>query len=236
VLIPIDRHGANRLKKGDLFVHVVKNKLSGMTIFHFCKKRISFRYPAIELVSALGFVGVHFLLTNCQQVSSSLICDWQANLGFFSFPFFLSVFLILLAIFIVDIEEKIILDELSFLGLLLVFLALLFFNPSQLYLSLFCGFAAGLFLLLIHIFTSGRGMGLGDVKLALFSGSLLGWPLVVVWLFVAFLTGAFVGIILLLTKKITFGKHIAFGPFLVLSLIIALVWGEKLLNLFLVGF
>jgi prepilin signal peptidase PulO-like enzyme (type II secretory pathway) len=201
-----------------------------------CKKKISFRYPAIELGSALGFVGIYHLLTSCQQTSLNSICHWQTSLGLFTLPFFLLIFLILLAIFILDIEGKIIPDELNFLGLIFVFLVLLFFNPSELYLYLLSGFGAALFLLLIHILTSGKGMGLGDVKLALFSGTLIGWPLVVVWLFTAFLTGAFVGIILLLVKKISFGRHIAFGPFLVLSLIIALVWGETLLNLFLIGF
>jgi len=49
------------------------------------------------------------------------------------------------------------------------------------------------------------------------------------------LTGAVIGTILLLGRKIAFGKHIAFGPFLVLALIITLIWGERLLNLFLMG-
>jgi leader peptidase (prepilin peptidase)/N-methyltransferase len=201
-----------------------------------CKKKISFRYPAIELGAALGFINIYFLLNSCQQISLNPVCIWQEKLGSLALPFFLLIFLILLAIFVIDMEDKIILDELNFFGLALVFLALLFFNSSQLFSYLLCGFGAALFLLLIHILTSGKGMGLGDVKLALFAGSLVGWPLVVVWLFTAFLTGAIVGIILLLSKKISFGKHIAFGPFLVFSLLVTLFWGESLLNLFLIGF
>jgi prepilin signal peptidase PulO-like enzyme (type II secretory pathway) len=135
-------------------------------------------------------------------------------------------------IFIIDLEKRIIPDELSLFGLVLVFFSLLLFDPSSLYLHLLSGFGAGLFLLSLHIATQGKGMGLGDVKLALFLGSLLGWPWVAVWLFVAFLTGAIVGSILILSKKISFGKQIAFGPFLVMSLIITLIWGETLLRMF----
>ncbi len=200
-----------------------------------CKKKISFRYPLIELTTAMGFVGVYYLLSACRITSLSLICDWKTKLGPIAPLFFLLIFLILLSIFIIDVEKKVILDELSFAGLALVFFVLLSIHPSDLFIHLVSGFGAALFLLLIHILTSGKGMGLGDVKLALFLGTLVGWPLVVVWLFVAFLTGAVIGTILLLGRKIAFGKHIAFGPFLVLALIITLIWGERLLNLFLMG-
>ncbi len=201
-----------------------------------CGNKISVRYPLIELFSAAGFVGIYYLLAACggtSQLSSNTICSWQTTLGILSLPFLLLVFSIVLMIFIIDLEKRIIPDELSLFGLVLVFLSLLLFNPSNLYIHLLAGFSAGVFLLLIHILTSGKGMGLGDVKLALFLGSLLGWPWTAVWLFGAFLTGAIVGSILILIKKISFGKQIAFGPFLILSLAITLIWGEILLRTYL---
>lgn len=201
-----------------------------------CGKKISFRYPLIEFVSAAGFVGIYYLTSLCGSnplFSPNLICSWQTRLGIFGLPFMLLVFLTVLMIFIIDLEKRIIPDELSFFGLVLVFLSLLLADPSSLYVHLLSGLSAGVFILLIHIFTSGKGMGLGDVKLALFIGTLLGWPWTVVWMFGAFLTGAIVGTILILIKKISFGKQIAFGPFLILSLIITLIWGEVLLRLYL---
>ena len=201
-----------------------------------CSKKISIRYPVIELATVLGSVGIYYLLAACRSISplsSNLICSWQTTLGVLSLPFLLLVFSIILMIFIIDLEKKIIPDELSFFGLILVFLSLLLIDPSKLYVHLLAGFGAGVFLLLVHILTSGKGMGLGDVKLALFLGSLLGWPWVAVWLFGAFLTGAIVGSILILIKKISFGKQIAFGPFLILSLVITLIWGEVLLRAYL---
>jgi prepilin signal peptidase PulO-like enzyme (type II secretory pathway) len=136
------------------------------------------------------------------------------------------------AIFVIDLEQKIVPDELVFTGFGLTVFYLLLISPSTLFTSLAAGFGAALFLLLVHLATRGRGMGLGDVKFAVFAGTLLGWPMMPVWLFTAFLTGAVVGTILVLAKKVSFGKQIAFGPFLVISLIIVFIWGEKFINLF----
>lgn len=201
-----------------------------------CGKKISIRYPVIELVTALGFVGIYYLLAACgsaSPLSFNLICSWQTKLGVLGLPFMLLVFSIVLMVFIIDLERMIIPDELALFGLALVFLCLLLFDPSNLYVHLLTGFGAGVFLLLLHILTRGKGMGLGDAKLALFIGSLLGWPWTAVWLFGAFLTGAIVGSILILIKKIAFGRQISFGPYLILSLIITLIWGEALLRMYL---
>jgi leader peptidase (prepilin peptidase)/N-methyltransferase len=201
-----------------------------------CGKKISARYPAIEMMTLLGFVGIYYLLNACgstSPLSSNTICSWQSKLGVMGLPLMLLVFSIILMIFVIDLEKMIIPDELVFFGLILVFVCLLLFDPSSLYIHLLAGFGAGVFLLLLNILTRGKGMGLGDVKLALFIGSLLGWPLTIVWLFGAFLTGAIVGSILILTKKTAFGKQIAFGPYLILSLIITLIWGDILLKMYL---
>ena len=180
-----------------------------------CSKSISLRYPLIEIATALGFVGIWFL----SPEPVFLI-------------FLILIFSLLVAIFVIDLEQKIVPDELVFAGFGLTVFYLLLISPSTLFASLAAGFGAALFLLLVHLATRGRGMGLGDVKFAVFAGTLLGWPMMPVWLFTAFLTGAFVGTILVLAKKVSFGKQIAFGPFLVISLIIVFIWGEKFINLF----
>ncbi|MCK4588633.1 prepilin peptidase [Candidatus Woesebacteria bacterium] len=180
-----------------------------------CSKSISLRYPLIELATALGFVGI-----------------WSLSLGPVFSVFLILVFSLLVAVFVIDLEQKIVPDELVFTGFGLTVFYLLLASPSILFTNLTAGFGAALFLLLVHLATRGRGMGLGDVKLAVFIGTLLGWPMTLVWLFTAFLTGAVVGTILVLAKKVSFGKQIAFGPFLVMSLIIVFIWGERFINLF----
>ena len=176
-----------------------------------CLKPISIRYPLIELATALGVVGIYIL--NRQ------------------FPIFLIIILLItISIFVIDFEKKIIPDELIFLGLGVTSVALLLGWNGPFYLHFFGGFASGFFLLLVHLITGGRGMGLGDVKYALFPGTILGWPLSIVWLFISFLTGAGVGAILIILGKAKLGKHIAFGPFLALSFIITAVFGRVLIK------
>jgi len=91
---------------------------------------------------------------------------------------------------------------------------------------------ATLFLAIVLI-TKGKGMGIGDIKLAFLIGLLLGWPNIFVALFFAFLIGAIIGIGLILTHRKTLKSEIPFGPFLVTSTFIALFWGEKLINFYL---
>ena len=76
-------------------------------------------------------------------------------------------------------------------------------------------------------------MGWGDVKLALFMGLLLGWPRIIVALFTAFLTGAIAGIILVVTGKKGLKQTIPFGPFLIAGTGVGLIWGEKLVDVYL---
>lgn len=78
--------------------------------------------------------------------------------------------------------------------------------------------------------TKGKGMGLGDVKLAAPLALLLGWPNIIVGMFLAFISGALVGVGLLLLGKKKFGQVVPFGPFLVLGTGLALIWGDALFH------
>ena len=177
-----------------------------------CHKVISLRYPLIEFSTAVLFVLLYFLTSAQSLVPSALL-----------FP----SALLLEAIFIIDFEHQIIPDGLTWAILVLGIGFLVIISPQLFFLNMLCGLTAALFLLLTHLITKGKGMGLGDVKLALAVGIILGWPLTLVWLYAAFLTGALVGIILILLKKAKFRKPIAFGPFLAVAFLIALIY-EKI--------
>ncbi len=161
-----------------------------------CKNKISWRYSAIELTTAIVFVLV----------------------GLNSFMLFISCLLIL--IFVIDFEHQMIPDELVFIGLGVSLIYLL--GSVSFYSNLLAGFLAALFLLLIHALTLGRGMGLGDVKLALFLGVLLGIHNLIYFYFASFLTGGVVAFILILVGKAKLKQKIAFGPFLIIGF--SIVW------------
>ncbi len=185
----------------------------------WCKKSISKRYPLIEIFYLIGFVIIGIYKT---QILFNLgIAD-----SLFNFLFLLILFCLLGVVFVVDLEKQIIPDELNYSLIAISFLNLLINSNNQIYIFLFSGLCFSLFLLLINILTKGQGMGLGDVKFAIFPGFLLGPVLGTIWLFLSFILGAIVGVFLIFIGKSKFGRHIPFGPFLVLSLLIVLVFGN----------
>lgn len=86
------------------------------------------------------------------------------------------------------------------------------------------------FLYLLWALTRGRGMGFGDVKLALLMGMLLGYPGIIIAFYAAFLTGALVGVILILVGRKGWKSKIAFGPFLILGTVAAFVYGPQIMS------
>jgi len=86
-------------------------------------------------------------------------------------------------------------------------------------------------ILLIYLSTKGRGMGFGDVELAFNMGFLLGIKGGLLAVYVGFILGAIVGVILLLLRKKGIKSRIAFGPFLVLGTIILLFFQEPIFAL-----
>jgi len=178
-----------------------------------CKKHISLRYPLIEASTAIGFL--------------YLFSKFQSNIPLLLYT--VIIFSILMPIFIIDFEHKIIPDYFTFLGLGIV-LVFLFLTDSHLILpDILSGFIPAFLLLAIHLATRGRGMGLGDVKFAILGGMLTGLKLNIIWLFLAFLTGGVCGIILILSKRAGLKDQIAFGPFLIISIGLTFLLGDKIL-------
>lgn len=98
---------------------------------------------------------------------------------------------------------------------------------------LFTAIISFLFFFSIVFFTGGKGMGGGDVKLGFLMGAILGWPIIFVAIFLAFIIGSIAGVILVLQKKKDMKSMIPFGPFLVTGTLIGLFWGEGILRWYL---
>ena len=139
---------------------------------------------------------------------------------------------IFIGIIFTDFEFGIIPDEfiLSLVGISSVYLV--FFQYTAIVNHLISGIGILLGFLMIFVATSGRGMGFGDVKLSFALGLFLGFPYVLISLYLAFLTGATVAIILVLWgKKKLKGDTIPFGPFLILSSVISYFLGDQIIKI-----
>ena len=197
----------------------------------YCQKKISLQYPLVEIATGLLFL---------------LIFSFFDSLLFVCFLFLVSCFLII--IFVFDLKHYIIPDKIIFSAIFIVLLfrileliqkqpygeSLTLFDPAKFRIQnlnpAFAGLGAAAFFLFIFLFSRGRWMGFGDVKLAFLMGLFLGFPNILVALFFAFLIGAIIGIGLILAKRKTLKSEVPFGPFLVTSTFIALFWGEVIIN------
>ena len=82
------------------------------------------------------------------------------------------------------------------------------------------------------VISRGRWVGTGDIVLAAGIGAFLGSvPLLLLALWIAYVSGAIVAVILLIHKKKTMQSRLAFGPFLVGGACVAFVWGEQIVRL-----
>ncbi|OGM28441.1 hypothetical protein A2962_04770 [Candidatus Woesebacteria bacterium RIFCSPLOWO2_01_FULL_39_61] len=193
-----------------------------------CHETISPRYPLIEVSCAVVFVLIYLFLAGgyCGNSNISAICSWKHVLGVLSLPYITTLSLIFIPIFVIDLENQFIPDELVFISLLLSVFAILLSATNQIYLHFFSGFFVSSLLIFLNIITRGRGMGLGDAKLAISLGLVLGWRLTPAWFLLSFILGGAVGVILIIFGKASFGKHIAFGPFMITAFFIMLFWGD----------
>ncbi|MFC3503719.1 prepilin peptidase [Micromonospora krabiensis] len=88
------------------------------------------------------------------------------------------------------------------------------------------GVGLALFFATTTLLLGRRGFGLGDAKLALGAGLLLGWygwPVLVAGLLLALALSALVSLGLLVARRVRWSSHVPFGPFLVLGTAAALL-------------
>ena len=135
---------------------------------------------------------------------------------------------ILLVVSFIDWEfmiiPNIIVLPFTLVGLVLTTLSITLVNPARWWLPL--AFCAGsfAFMLIVHLIYP-KGMGMGDVKLALMLGAFLVKNVIAV-LFLGFLIGSIAGIIFIIFKKKTLKAYIPFGPFISIGGLIAFFAGN----------
>ncbi|MCF7844455.1 MAG: prepilin peptidase [Kiritimatiellales bacterium] len=177
-----------------------------------CDKKISIQYPIVELVS-----GILFVIAAVQIPESSIAALILAIL----------LWLLFLMAFI-DAQIQGIPD---LLNIPFVLIALLFawFTGT---LTVMAPVIAAGFFALQWIASKGAWVGSGDIILAAGIGLMLGdWPRAVVAIAVAYIVGATVALVGLITRQISRKDRIAFGPFLAIGTLVTVVWGEWLLQM-----
>ncbi|QSZ28381.1 prepilin peptidase [Aceticella autotrophica] len=180
----------------------------------YCGAKISLKYPLVELLTGLVFITIFYYFGLTAKTISYI---------------FLSA--ILITISFIDIEYKIIPNELILTGILggIVFRLVMYRDGLTDYII---GFLLGAGILFLISVISGGGMGGGDIKLMALIGLFVGWKLTLTTMFIAVILGAICGIILILLKIKTRKDYIPFGPYIAVAWLISILYGCNIINFY----
>ncbi|MCL2665951.1 MAG: prepilin peptidase [Defluviitaleaceae bacterium] len=191
----------------------------------YCKKRIGVRYPLIEVACSVLFACMaNFTGSNLSAVPLCMLA------------------FVLLCVTVIDGETQTIPNGLLLFGgaVGIIWTVSAFFFPETFIHAVawhdaLLGVAAGALPLIVidrvvHFFLKKDGFGFGDVKLMAMAGLFLGWQLIFVSFFFAFVSGGVYGAYLIMFKQAKKGSYIAFGPFLCAGILTALWFGKSFIG------
>jgi leader peptidase (prepilin peptidase)/N-methyltransferase len=199
------------LKAADLIPIISYLLLKGKC--RYCKAQISVQYPIVELISGL------IILLLFYKYTLSLLFVKYAIVAY-----------TLLVIAVIDFNTQEIPDGLLIFGIV----ACLFFisvDKDISIISALIGAAVGFGIFLIIALIS-NAMGGGDIKLMAFLGLAVGWKNILMVSLFSFVIGAVISLLLIIFKLKSRKDYIPFAPFIFCAFMLVVLWGEKLLDLY----
>lgn len=182
----------------------------------YCSAPISPRYPTVEVLAGL----LPLLVFARFGLGRELLVYWPLSY-------------VLLVISFIDLDLRIIPDKVTLPGIAVGLVVAPLVGLTGFWESLIGILVGGGALYLIgvlgELILRKESMGGGDVKLAAMLGAFLGWKIILLALFSAFLVGAVVGVAAMAGKSKDWDHAVPFGPFIALGAVLALLWGEPLL-------
>ena len=179
-----------------------------------CGSGISVRYLAVEAATSILF-GLAMWRYGL---------DWRVLVAW-------AFIAAMVAVAFIDYDHMIIPDKIVLPGALIGLAASVALDPRAWWVYLVSAVGAATFIFVLIMVWPG-GMGPGDMKMALFMGAVLGAG-VIVGMFAGFLLGSIVGIYLIVVKKHSRKSRIPFGPFLALGSLVAIFFGEAIIDSYL---
>lgn len=180
-----------------------------------CQQKISWQYPIIEIITGLMAISL----------------GWYFGLSAVAGVYFvLSCFLLI--IFVYDLKFQLILDKITIPAMVITILGNFVIQKSWLEIGLGLIVGAGFFMIQYFI-SGGKWIGGGDIRLGGLMGLILGWQVLLVALFLAYLFGALVALGLMIAKNKTRQSRLAFGTFLSAATFLCLFFGQNIVNFYL---
>jgi len=185
-----------------------------------CRKPISFRYPLVEVLTAV----------------LTVITAWHFGWGI---PGFAAIALtwVLIALSFIDIDHQLLPDVMVlpvlWVGLILNLAGTFAALPAAVigamagYLSLWLVYQ------LFRLVTGKEGMGYGDFKLLALLGAWLGWQSLPLIILLSSVVGTLIGLSLIVFQGRDRAQPLPYGPYLAVAGWIALLWGDPIVTRYL---
>lgn len=183
-----------------------------------CRRKIHYSYFFVELFTGLLMVYVSHKFLAMQHFS-----EWNLFRDVFFITF-------LIVIFVYDWRYKEVIEKLVWSGLIIGLLInhyALHYTWGNMLLGMLFGVG---FFWLQYVVSHGRWIGGGDIRLGLMFGAWLGWPNIVLAIFLAYLIGALAVTPLLIFNKKDMRSEVPFGTFLAVGVFITIYYGNNFVN------
>lgn len=182
-----------------------------------CKEKISIQYPIVEILNAILYIAIYL--------------KFGFTLNLFKFCLFASI---LIVIGFIDFKTKYVYNSTVVFGVVsgILFAVLEWMETKSIPWNYIAGAFIGFGIIYLIVILT-RGMGEGDIDIALICGLFLGIKGILVTLFLAIILGGIVATIILIFKLKERKAEIAFGPYLAIGGIIACLYGSRLIDIYL---
>jgi len=183
-----------------------------------CTAAISPRYPLVEIATALLSLLVFIMLGPTAKMLAAVALTWA-----------------LIALTLIDFDTQLLPDSITlpllWAGLLINMQGVFVSLPSAVLGAAFGYLSLWSVYWLFKLATGKEGMGYGDFKLLAALGAWLGAMTLPLILLLSSVVGAIIGLGYLIVRKES--APFAFGPYIAIAGLIALLWGEPLLHWYL---
>jgi leader peptidase (prepilin peptidase)/N-methyltransferase len=195
----------------------------------YCKGKISPRYMIVELLTTCIFAFILYRSLNLYKFPNDIFLFLIKGCVFASF---------LIVISIIDFQFMLIPNKVVYPGLAVGFLFAIYETilkrDKDVIISDVLGAVAGAVIILLiallgtYAFKK-EAMGMGDIRLMAMIGMFVGfWPHVLLTIILGSLLGSIIGLILIALKRKKSDSQIPFGPFLSISGLITILYGNQI--------
>lgn len=191
----------------------------------YCHKAISVQYPIVEVLVSLLFAAAYIW--------------WPYQLGTFGawlqFASFLPLIVLGVALALYDLKWMMLPNRLVyfFCGAAILWLLVTVYSiggSQPLVNSLLGALSYGGLFYVIYQVSGGKWIGGGDVRLGFVLGIILGWQKSIIGLTIAAYLATAVVLLIILMGKYHKKMHIPFGPFLLMGMFLAVLWGQQIIE------